>query len=56
MPGAPTIYYGDEVGVTGADDPDDRRTYPWADEGGTPDTALLDALPALAALRQDVRL
>jgi glycosidase/fibronectin type 3 domain-containing protein len=29
MPGAPTVYYGDEVGVTGDDDPDDRRTYPW---------------------------
>src|SRR5204862_3742249 len=31
VPGAPTIYYGDEVGMTGADDPDDRRTYPWVD-------------------------
>lgn len=30
-PGTPTIYYGDEVGVTGADDPDDRRTFPWKD-------------------------
>jgi glycosidase len=29
LPGAPTIYYGDEVGVTGSDDPDDRRTFPW---------------------------
>lgn len=28
MPGAPTIYYGDEAGVTGAGDPDDRRTFP----------------------------
>lgn len=28
-PGAPTIYYGDELGVVGADDPDDRRTIPW---------------------------
>ena len=34
VPGAPTVYYGDEVGVTGDDDPDDRRTYPWADLGG----------------------
>ncbi|NIV32157.1 MAG: alpha-amylase, partial [Anaerolineae bacterium] len=25
MPGAPTIYYGDEVGLTGDTDPDDRR-------------------------------
>lgn len=28
-PGAPTIYYGDEVGVCGFTDPDNRRTYPW---------------------------
>ena len=28
-PGAPTIYYGDEAGVCGFTDPDDRRTYPW---------------------------
>lgn len=28
-PGAPTIYYGDEVGMVGADDPDNRRTFPW---------------------------
>lgn len=27
--GAPTIYYGDEVGVTGTKDPDSRRTFPW---------------------------
>ncbi|WP_243385658.1 alpha-amylase family glycosyl hydrolase [Bacillus kexueae] len=31
-PGAPTIYYGDEAGVTGSKDPDDRRTYPWGSE------------------------
>lgn len=30
--GAPTIYYGDEAGVTGSKDPDDRRTYPWGKE------------------------
>ena len=38
--GMPTVYDGDEVGMTGADDPDDRRTYPWIDRGGQPDTAL----------------
>lgn len=27
--GAPTIYYGDEIGMTGADDPDDRRGFTW---------------------------
>ena len=30
--GAPTIYYGDEVGMTGWTDPDNRRTYPWGKE------------------------
>lgn len=29
MPGMPTAYYGDEVAMTGDDDPDDRRTFPW---------------------------
>lgn len=31
-PGAPTIYYGDEAGVCGWTDPDNRRTYPWGRE------------------------
>ena len=31
-PGAPTIYYGDEVGVCGWTDPDSRRTFPWGHE------------------------
>jgi glycosidase/fibronectin type 3 domain-containing protein len=29
VPGTPTIYYGDEVSLTGASDPDDRRAFPW---------------------------
>jgi len=37
-PGAPTIYYGDEVGVCGWTDPDNRRSFPW----GREDTELLD--------------
>ena len=31
-PGAPTIYYGDEAGLCGWTDPDNRRTYPWGHE------------------------
>ena len=31
-PGAPTVYYGDEAGVCGFTDPDNRRTYPWGKE------------------------
>lgn len=38
IPGAPTIYYGDEAGVCGFTDPDNRRTYPWGKE----DHKLLD--------------
>lgn len=29
VPGTPTIYYGDEVSLTGAEDPDTRRPFPW---------------------------
>jgi glycosidase len=28
-PGAPAIYYGDEVGLEGKADPDSRRAFPW---------------------------
>lgn len=31
-PGAPTIYYGDEAGLCGWTDPDNRRTFPWTGE------------------------
>jgi cyclomaltodextrinase len=29
LPGAPCIYYGDEIGLEGREDPDCRRSYPW---------------------------
>lgn len=32
IPGSPTIYYGDEVGMQGYEDPFNRRTYPWGKE------------------------
>lgn len=31
-PGIATIYYGDEAGLCGFTDPDNRRTYPWGKE------------------------
>ncbi len=31
--GAPMVYYGDELGMYGADDPTDRKPYPWGDTG-----------------------
>lgn len=30
--GVPYIYYGDEAGLVGDKDPDNRRTYPWKNE------------------------
>jgi len=53
-PGSPAIYYGDEVGVTGGDDPYNRGTYPWADRGGHPDIALLAEFRRLTKLRHDL--
>lgn len=32
LPGAPCIYYGDEVGLPGRHDPDCRRGFPWNEE------------------------
>jgi glycosidase len=51
IPGAPTIYYGDEVSLTGDDDPDNRRTYPWAPLGGSPDASTFAHYKTLLDLR-----
>lgn len=53
-PGAPTIYYGDEVGLGGGEDPFNRAPYPWADQGGHPDTALLADFRRLTRLRHEL--
>jgi glycosidase len=48
--GAPLIYYGDEVGLPGAGDPDNRRMMPWS--GLTADQqGLHDRLARLLAIR-----
>ena len=49
MPGSPTIYYGDEAGRQGFEDPFNRRTYPWGQE----DRELLAFYRRLCALRAD---
>ncbi|MCA9047714.1 MAG: glycoside hydrolase family 13 protein [Planctomycetaceae bacterium] len=36
IPGAPCIYYGDEVGLEGRHDPDCRRGFPWSKETQNP--------------------
>ena len=48
LPGAPSLYYGDEAGLEGHADPFNRRTYPW----GREDTALLDHFRGLGSLRK----
>ena len=50
-PGAPTIYYGDEAGVTGFTDPDNRRTYPWGHE----DMELIAFHKAMIAVHKENR-
>lgn len=48
-PGAPTIYYGDEAGVCGWTDPDNRRTYPW----GREDNELIEFHRQLIRIHKD---
>ncbi len=48
-PGAPTIYYGDEAGVCGFTDPDNRRTYPW----GKADSGLIDFHREMIRIHKD---
>ncbi|MBR4760217.1 MAG: glycoside hydrolase family 13 protein [Lachnospiraceae bacterium] len=48
-PGAPTIYYGDEAGVCGFTDPDNRRTYPW----GREDHEMIDFHKAMVRIHKE---
>ena len=52
VPGAPCVYYGDEIGLEGANDPDCRRAYPW-DESGW-DQPTLTFVRSVLRLRHDV--
>ena len=49
LPGVPCLYYGDEVGAYGYEDPLNRGTYPW----GREDNTLLQHYQALGKLRQE---
>ena len=46
--GAPVIYYGDEIGMTGGNDPDNRRPMAWSH----PDTNMLAFYEKLIAIRK----
>jgi cyclomaltodextrinase / maltogenic alpha-amylase / neopullulanase len=50
LPGAPCIYYGDEIGLEGREDPDCRRAFPW--DPAHQDGALRGFLAGLIALRR----
>jgi cyclomaltodextrinase / maltogenic alpha-amylase / neopullulanase len=49
LPGAPCVYYGDEMGLEGREDPDCRRAYPWDPARQNP--AMRDFYAGLIALR-----
>ena len=49
LPGVPCIYYGDEAGLDGFDDPFCRRTYPWGKENAD----LMKWYKALTKMRLD---
>jgi cyclomaltodextrinase len=51
FPGAPGIYYGDEIGMEGGEDPDNRRCFPW-DEAAW-DSKVFGATRDLIRLRND---
>ncbi len=48
LPGAPGIYYGDEVYLDGGHDPECRKAFPWGAESSS---ALVETIAELSALR-----
>jgi len=52
IPGAPLVYYGDEIGLPGAGDPDNRRPMDWNSGGYTAGQNLVrEGLVGLTAFR-----
>lgn len=52
FPGAPSVYYGDEIGLTGGKDPACRASFPWT-RSDTWNDRLLRAHKSLIALRSE---
>ena len=53
LPGAPCIYYGDEIGMEGGKDPDCRRTMPWEELKTRKAQPIYAFLRHLVALRRE---
>ncbi len=53
FPGAPCLYYGDEIGLRGGHDPRNRGTMPWSEEP-TWDMELMTYVRRLGALRAEL--
>lgn len=51
LPGIPSIFYGDEAGIQGFDDPINRRPYPW----GSEDKEILAHYKKLGRIRRENR-
>ena len=51
--GVPMIYYGDEIGMTGAGDPDNRRDMRFGDKISTGEKTVLTNFAHLGAIRKD---
>lgn len=51
LPGIPSIFYGDEAGLQGFDDPINRRPYPW----GSEDKEILAHYKKLGRIRSENR-
>lgn len=51
LPGFPSVYYGDEAGLTGGGDPFNRKFYPWGKE----DTELIEWYRHLGKIRNSLK-
>lgn len=53
LPGAVSIYYGDELGMKGGKDPDNRRCFPWDEIGKALENPLYRKIWSLISLRNE---